>query len=175
MDSYSFYKSLYDRELIRRIHLDSAVNIPITILTLLGAIYFYITKEIYSILNIICLDIFSFLSILFIIATFITILISVIYLIASFNNYFKGFSYPNLGKTRAIRMYELNDLPNYNKEKGKEVKFESVIIDKLTSITDKFTYYNDIRGNLLHKSKTFSIISMILILFLLLFLTFKHI
>ena len=44
MNSYLFYKSIYDRELRRRIDLDNSINIPITILTLvvgLNSIYIH--------------------------------------------------------------------------------------------------------------------------------------
>lgn len=44
MNAYLFYKSIYDRELKRRIDLDNSINIPITILTLvvgLNTIYIY--------------------------------------------------------------------------------------------------------------------------------------
>lgn len=42
MNDLGFYKSLYDRELARRLDLDSALNIPIGIIAILIAIISYI-------------------------------------------------------------------------------------------------------------------------------------
>ena len=45
MDSYSFYKSLYDRELNRRKDLDTAISLPITVITVIVVANSYTLKN----------------------------------------------------------------------------------------------------------------------------------
>ena len=130
MNAYLFYKSIYDRELKRRIDLDNSINIPITILTLvvgLNTIYIYefFFRE---------LGIIQFLSIII----GVTILISIFFIIKSYNNLFKGFKYQNLPLTKEIREYETKEIPEYNSKVEEEHKlsFEDYIINQLIETTD---------------------------------------
>lgn len=87
MDSYQFYKSIYDRELNRRKDLDAAINLPITILTILVAANSYLISK---------TDVIHQKSIILasnIILTLIIIsfLVSTFFLTRSYNNLFKGF------------------------------------------------------------------------------------
>lgn len=160
MDSYQFYKSIYDRELNRRKDLDAAINLPITILTILVAANSYLISK---------TDAIHQKSIILtsnIILTLITIsfLISAFFLTRSYNNLFKGFGYINLGLTKKIREFEVIDIPKYNDqvEEKEKINFEKIMIDKLTHLTDDHIIFNDKRSLDLYRAKTFIIITLIL-------------
>ena len=160
MDSYQFYKSIYDRELNRRKDLDSAINLPLTILSILVAANSFIIKE-KDLTDNLCQQRIVNILVIFI---FIGLAITVFYLTRSYNNLFKGFAYRNLGLTTEIRKYETVDLPNYNnqvEEKDKLI-FENIIINKLTNIVDNHIVFNDKRSRDLYIAKTFLIISMVI-------------
>lgn len=160
MDSYQFYKSLYDRELNRRKDLDAAINLPITILTILVAANSYLLGKEESIHQK-CLIVISNILLAFLLISF---LVSIFYLIRSYNNLFKGFGYRNLGLTTEIRNYEINDIPKYNAQVGdtEKLDFEKIIIEKLTQYTDDHITFNDKRSLDLHRAKTFIIVTLIL-------------
>lgn len=159
MDSYQFYKSLYDRELNRRKDLDAAINLPLTLLSIIVAANSYVAKE-NSWTN--CSGQIALQKIL-ILMTAVGLGVSIYYLTKSYNNFFKGFAYRNLGLTTEIREYEI-ELQRYNDkvDKEKQLNFESVIIDKLTGIIDGHIIFNDKRSLSLYFAKTFLIICMIL-------------
>ncbi|PZP40624.1 MAG: hypothetical protein DI598_19245 [Pseudopedobacter saltans] len=104
----------------------------------------------------------SIQKILFIISAF-GLGISIFYLTRSYNNFFKGFAYRNLGATTDIRKFE-NDLNDYNEkvEEIHNIKFDNIIIDKLTSIIDDHIIFNDRRSLDLHYAKTFLIVCVML-------------
>lgn len=160
MESYQFYKSIYDRELNRRKDLDSAINLPLTILSIIVGANSYVIKEndfVGVSFQQISQDILLML-VLFVLG------ISIFYLTRSYNNLFKGFAYKNLGLTSAIREYENVELIKYNSrvEEKDKIHFDKVIIDKLTGITDNHTIFNDKRSHDLYLAKTFLIIGIIL-------------
>jgi hypothetical protein len=160
MDSYQFYKSIYDRELNRRKDLDAAINLPITILTILVAANSYLiskTDAIHQKSIILTSNIILTLII-------ISFLISSFFLTRSYNNLFKGFGYINLGLTKKIRKFEVIDIPKYNDqvEEKEKINFEKIIIDKLTHLTDDHIIFNDKRSLDLYRAKTFIIITLIL-------------
>jgi cytochrome b subunit of formate dehydrogenase len=172
MDSYQFYKSLYDRELNRRKDLDSAVNLPITILTILVAANSYlIGKE--TGIHQKCLIIFSNIILALLLVSF---LISIFYLIRSYNNLFKGFGYRNLGLTKEIRNFEVNEIQKYNAQVDEKEKlnFETIIIEKLAHYTDDHIVFNDKRSLDLHRAKTFIIVTLVLTGIKFLLLAFKY-
>ncbi|WP_143083670.1 hypothetical protein [Salegentibacter agarivorans] len=156
MDSYSFYKSLYDRELNRRIQLDNSINLPVTILTLIVGLNYYYLKNvgIRDINEILILDYSGFpvVSLLF--------LISLFFLIKSYNNLFRGFSYRNLAKPSEISNFQ-NELDNYNNQVDEKVTFESIIIKRLNKVSDNHILINDQRSIDLYRSRTFIILTLI--------------
>jgi hypothetical protein len=172
MDSYQFYKSLYDRELTRRTDLDSAINLPLTILTVVVAANGYIVKG-----NILTRHSWQqVIQNIFLVLVSIGVGISIFYLTRSYNNFFKGFAYRNLGLTSAIRKYEDLELVNYNKqvEEKDRIQFENVIIDKLTTFTDDHTIFNDKRSHDLYLAKTFLIVSIMLTALNFIIFSFKY-
>lgn len=160
MESYNFYKSIYDRELNRRMDIDKSINIPITILTLIiGLNSIYTDRAFFE-------DFFCKLEIVqvMIITIGITILISAFFLIKSYNNLFKGFAYRNLALTKDIREFETKQIPDYNSQVNEEDKltFETELIERLIKVTDNHTTFNDQRSLDLYRAKTFLIVSLIL-------------
>lgn len=171
MESYNFYKSIYDRELNRRMDLDKSINIPITILTLIiGLNSIYTDRAFFE-------DFFCELEIVqvMIITIGITILISAFFLIKSYNNLFKGFAYRNLALTKDIREFETKQIPDYNSQVNEEDKltFETELIERLVKVTDNHTTFNDQRSLDLYRAKTFLIVSLILTGIQLVIVTFK--
>lgn len=173
MESYQLYKSLYDRELNRRKDLDAAINLPITILTILIAANSYLIGKLDTVYqtNIILISNIILALIL------VSFLISIFFLTRSYNNLFKGFGYRNLGFTKEIRDFELNAIPKYNEQVDKKEKlsFEKIIIDKLTHVTDDHIIFNDKRSLDLYKARTFLLITLILTGIKFLLIAFKYI
>ncbi len=172
MDSYQFYKSIYDRELTRRKDLDSAINLPLTIISILVAANSYLIKQVsFQDKSYLGVGEISVSALIF--AAFV---ITIFFLTKSYNNFFKGFAYRNLGLTTAIRKYE-TEVMNYNnkvKEQDK-IAFEEVLINKITSATDNHIILNDKRMYCLYVARTFIIISMILTAMNFVLITFKNI
>lgn len=173
MDSYQLYKSFYDRELNRRKDLDSAINIPLTILSIIVAANTYIIKQ-RGLTERFNQELIQDLLLAFI---FIGLGISIFFLTRSYNNLFKGFAYRNLGFTSEIRKYETVDISKYNKQVVETAKlsFENVIIDKITQITDNHIAFNDKRSHDIYLAKTFLIISVMLTALNFLIVTIKYI
>lgn len=155
MNNYSLYKSLYDRELNRRIQFDNSINLPVTILTLIVGLNFYYLKNI-GIKNINGILFWDYSGILLI---FLLFLISLYFLIKSYNNLFRGFSYRNLAKPSEIEDFRL-ELVGYNIEVAEKVSFESVMIKRLNQVTDNHILINDQRSIDLYRCKTFIILTL---------------
>lgn len=157
MESYQFYKSIYDRELNRRKDLDAAINLPLTILSILFAANSYIVKE----ENFDSKSYLADLEFIFMITVFLSIGFAIIYLIKSYNNFFKGFAYRNFALISNIRKYE-DEIKSYNsKVVDNKLSFEDLIIEKINSLTDDHIIFNDTRSKDLYKAKTALIIAMI--------------
>ncbi len=171
MESYNFYKSIYDRELNRRMDLDKSINIPITILTLIiGLNSIYTDESLFQ--NFFCE--FGTVKIMILIIG-ITLFISTFFLIKSYNNLFKGFAYRNLALTKKIREFETKQIPEYNAQVNVEDKLtiETELIERLIVVTDNHTVFNDRRSLDLYRAKTFIIVSLILTGIQLIIVTFK--
>lgn len=159
METYQFYKSIYDRELNRRKDLDAAINLPMTLLSIIVAANSYLVKESdwTNSFSQTCVEK------ILIPLTAMGLGASIFYLTKSYNNFFKGFAYRNLGLTTEIRKYE-NALEKYNQnvDEEKRIKFENVVVDKLTTIIDGHIVFNDRRSHDLYSAKTFLIICIML-------------
>lgn len=153
MDSYQFYKSLYDRELTRRNDLDSGINLPLTILSIIVAANTYLIKE----APIAGQGWREILQRILIAAITVIIAICIVFLTRSYNNFFKGFAYPNFGLTKEIRKYEKN-LDIHNSRLETKISFEEIIVDRLAGYVQDHTIFNDQRGKDLYLAKTMLII-----------------
>lgn len=162
MNSFSFYISLYERELKRRYELDSSLNIPVSLLTALVTGNYFLNKD--SLLNF-CLNDFHFHTWLLLL-TLIFISISFYFLCLSYNNLIKGFEYFNLSYPSEIRTFEKsfeNDMEceeyNLTATPLSKVNFENKLIDQINSITDNNKKVNDKRGEYLFKARLYIILS----------------
>lgn len=171
MNDFEFYKSIYDRELNRRKNLDDSISIPIGIISLLiGLVSFYYKSEEYRIIienNKIALILLGI--------TFILLTLSIVLLVKSYNNFLRGFSYPNISLLREVRHFQKVEIPNYNKQvkEEKQIDFEEDLTNKLIAITDRNTQINDIRAIYLYRAKTFIILSLSVIFITTIFLLIK--
>jgi hypothetical protein len=93
----------------------------------------------------------------------------------SYNNLFRGFSYRNLALTTEIREFETKAIPEYNEkvEDVEKISFETELINRLITVTDNHTVFNDNRSLNLYRAKTFLIVSLILTGIQLIIVTFK--
>jgi hypothetical protein len=155
MDSLEFYKSIYDRELARRLELNNALNIPVGVIAILTAIISYIITNISSCYN----STYFWIITCFTGVSIILTLISIFFLAKSYNNIFKGHDYRNLALTKEIRKYQI-ELEIFNcqmVEKEAKIDFESVLIEKLNYYTDNHILINDFRQIKLYYAKSFII------------------
>lgn len=157
MDSFSFYKDLYQRELNRRKDLDSGANLPLTLISIVITINSFLLKEV---LRYQSEDIVTYIHYAVFVIFLISVVTASIFLSKSYNNFFKGFAYVNLAKTSEIRQYELK-LDNYNRtvKEDERISFENSIIERLVSITDHNIHFNDERGKNLYRCKASLIFS----------------
>ncbi|WP_299284611.1 hypothetical protein [uncultured Mucilaginibacter sp.] len=170
MESYQFYKSIYDRELSRRKDLDADINLPITILSVLFAANSYLIKEgkfddkYWT----------AHVEFILLTAVYISITITIVFLIKSYNNFFKGFAYKNMGLMTEVRKYE-EQVVEYNlKVVENKISFEDVVINKIVNFTDNHIIFNDVRHRDIYKAKTSLVITMIITAFNFILVTFKY-
>lgn len=161
MNTFEFYKYIYDRELNRRSKLDESINPIVGIISLLVAFlsYFFTYNEYYKIIE--C----NLIIWVFIISIISCIAISIIFLVKSYNNYLRGFDYPNIAYLNLIRTYETKTLPEYNSKvnESEKIDFENDLIDRLVRIADENTKINDNRSYSMYIAKTFVIIALTLL------------
>ncbi len=171
MNDLEFYKSVYDRELNRRKSLDDSTSVPIGIISLLiGLISFYYTTAEYKIIidnNRIALILLGI--------TILLLTISIIFLVKSYNNFLRGFNYPNVSLLKEVRHFQKVEIPKFNKQVGKEkqIDFEEDLTEKLITIADRNTEINDSRSIYLYRAKTFIILSLATIFITTIFLIIK--
>jgi len=154
MDELDFYKTLYEREFSRRQELDKLINIPITIISLIGGILYFLFKN-FSFEN--C-SFLSFLFTLFIFITFLIIITSTIFIALSFNNLFKGHSYKELPYPKELKLY-YDKIIEFNKMSEKKQDFNNYLIEKYIDYSDIYMRINDKRSLNLYRAKTAIIIS----------------
>lgn len=172
MDDLEFYRHIYDRELNRRSKLDESINVIIgTISLLIGIISYFFSNEKYF--KFIECD--TLLWIIISIATF-CIALSILFLVKSYNNYLRGFNYPNIANLKSIRNYQKVTIPDFNSKEDTidKINFEDDLIDRLIRITDENTKINDLRSTDLYYSKTFIIITLIFVFIISLILITKN-
>lgn len=158
MESYGFYKSIYDRELSRRKDLDADINLPLTILSILFAANSYLIKE----------EKFSgtywltHIEFFLLISVYVSVVVAIIFLIKSYNNFFKGFAYPNLGLMTEVRKYEKQVIDYNSKVFENKISFEDVVISKINGFTDDHIIFNDVRQRDIYNAKTSIVIALII-------------
>ncbi|WP_430815217.1 hypothetical protein [Carboxylicivirga sp. RSCT41] len=160
MNKLEFYKSIYERENLRRDVLNNSVSIPVGILSgLTASIVYLCTSFDYS--NGLYLKIF-FLS--FVTISAIILFISIIYLIKSFNNFHKGYDYREIALLKDIDKYYVELKEQYKKKPPKaERKFIKYMESEYITYADNNTQINDARSYDLYKSKQFLFYTLITI------------
>lgn len=159
MNSFDFYTSIYFRELNRRKDLDDAINLPVTVLTLLAGFNWWIADKTSVGMPEGPFDLDDVMLIL-VGLSFTTCLF---FLIRSYNNLFKGFAYRNFAMMQRIREFEM-EIPEYNMKSSQndQIDFEHKLVERLISITDHHTFFNDKRQLDLYKAKTLLIFVLVL-------------
>jgi hypothetical protein len=164
MNKLDFLIDWYNREEARRTALETSLNIPIGILTVLFAIHFYLFKEFEfqdsSSLEIIVLAGFVLISI-------ISGLIASFFLLKSYHNLFNGFKYTGLPYATELFRHEKELLSYYEEHKdyytetdGKK-EFDGYLISKLAEHIDRNAFNNDKKSEYLHSSKKYLFISIL--------------
>ncbi len=150
MDKLSFYKSIFDKEQNRRNELNNAINQPITLVTVLvGLLYFIYNK--------VDLKDFSFINsiiIIILIYSICSFLICVYYLALSFNNLLKGFEYKDFPKTDELFNYN-KQLEDYNLKvnENEKINFDDYLVEKYVEYSASFVAINDKRSLYLYMGK----------------------
>lgn len=163
MDYLNFYKELYFKENERRQDVNSALNIPLAVITALSSgTYFLITSFDYIIE--------SFLSIIFIllmIFTGISLLISIYFLIRAFSDFSKGYEYSGIPYVNELYDWH-QELEDYSKrydlaDDFTDENFEKFLLKNLVKHTAHNMYVNDKKLKNIYLSKKFLIVSLVLI------------
>lgn len=166
MNSYELYKSLFEREQIRRKELDDSINIPIGLITLIIGLISYLNND----FSFSYKEVSSYLSILI----FILLFIGIFFLSKSYNNLFKGFNYVNLPHTKELREFELESKKIKKSTCAEnEESFEFYLTNNFAKISDTNGKINKQRLIDLYNAKTTLIISIILSVILVLIIFFK--
>jgi len=155
METLEFYKSIFDKEQYRRTELNNAVNQPVTLVTILSGLLYFLfdTADLkgYTPLNFIILHLF--------IIGFFFFLISIYYLSLSFNNLLKGFDYLDFPKTKELYDYFHNlEKEGNNPTEPPQIPFDKYLIKKYVTYADNYVEINDKRSLYLHKAKKFIIL-----------------
>ncbi|TCN59623.1 MULTISPECIES: hypothetical protein [Flavobacterium] len=171
MEDYNFYKSKLDRELSRRNDLDNAINNPILGITIIVGLTSYIIQN----NNFKHLDKADYWIIFNLILSTFTTLISLYFIFLSNNNLLKGFEYKNFGLLSDYRDVQ-KKLEVYNEqvEEKEREDFETKIVEKIITFSDNHTIINDKRALDLQLARKYIIISFILVVFNLIFLTINN-
>ncbi len=159
MNELEYFKSLFDREQIRKVELNNEVNIPIGIITLISGGVILVFKETVS----------SFCSFDFILIVVIGLLlmVSVLYIAKSYNNLFKGFNYSYLPDSKELYNHR-KELKEYNRKikKGERESFKKYLIENYAELNSANMKINRSRLDDLYVAKTLVLIALILTIIL---------
>jgi hypothetical protein len=164
-DKIGFFRAIFEREQSRKLELDNAINLPITIATGLGGLIYFFFDTLNHNIGVAhcCLSlILLVLTPTFFVFSAIAFLFSLFFLASSLNNFFSGFEYPDFPKTKDLHEY-LIKVQEYEKLNNATSVFDDYLIKKYVDFSDRCIVINDKRSLHLHYAKT----SLILTLFLL--------
>lgn len=171
MDRLTFYKSIFDKEQNRRNELNNSVNQPITLVTLLvGLLYFLYNNN-----NLTSNCFIDLIILIALCAAFVLFLICIYYLALSFNNFLIGFSYKDFPKTLELFDYDKKiEIFNATAEEDQKQDFEKYLIQKYVEYSDNYVNVNDKRLLNLYKAKKFLIIILSIEIFIVILYILKH-
>lgn len=172
MDRLSFYKSIFEREQNRRSELNNAINLPVTMITGLVALFYFLTKKIETD-NHSCMNIIAMIGLLL---GFIAFLVCIWFLAASFNNFVGGFNYMELPKTKELFEYD-KQIEKYNStvESEKKQNFDEYLLGKYVEYSDNFVEINDKRSKNLYYAKSLLVVVLGIELIAAIFITIHNI
>src|SRR5690554_3659090 len=155
MSELEYFKSLFDREQVRKVELNNEVNIPIGIITLISGGVILVFKE--------TVTAFCSLSFLMIVVIGLLLMASVLYLAKSYNNLFKGFRYEYLPDSKELYKHK-KDLQNYNRKvkKADRESFKEYLIENYASLNSANMKINRSRLHYLYVAKTLVFIALVL-------------
>lgn len=155
MSDLEYFKSLFDREQVRKVELNNEINIPIGIITLISGGVILVFKEAVTSL--------CSLSFLMIVVIGSLLMASVLYLAKSYNNLFKGFKYKYLPDSMEMYKHK-KDLKNYNRKvnKAEQECFKDYLIENYANLNSTNMKINRSRLQYLYVAKTLVIIALIL-------------
>jgi hypothetical protein len=163
-EKLDFYRSIFDKEDLRRQEIYSALNIPIAFFSaLVSAIYFLISRFNYNTE--------SFLKITFLIFIGLSsavLLVTLYYLLKANTNIFGGYIYSNIPSSSELVEYnkQLQDYyeTNFNNPTLGDEEFENQLIKIHSDNADYNNYINEKRHSYIYVSKQLLIIAVILII-----------
>lgn len=162
MNKTDFLLNWYDREEERKVSLESSLNIPIGILTIVFALLFYLVKE-FDFTSASTFE--EFCLILFVGISCISAFVTTYYLFKSYHNIYRGYTYNGLPYPTQLLKYEKELIEFYGEHYGRPIKgdeeFDSYLTNKLASLVDNNAYNNDTKSKYLHSSKRFIFISIL--------------
>jgi len=161
MNTFDFYKELYYHEIDRKGKLDSYVNIPISIISAIVAILYFLFSNFEY-------DINYIITITFIVAIGITLIfvtVSIVHLLKLYNNFSSGHKYSFFPFASELNKYhdELQDYYSdneHNKSKGAE-EFNEYLIDNAIKHIDHNMIKNDSRSLTLYKTKKYLLFTLL--------------
>lgn len=160
INDFDFYKSIYDRELKRRVDLDGLVTQPMTASTLTFALlYFIVDKSGFGIDSV-----FAVILIIFLCLAFIAWGVGIYYIALASNNFLRGFDYKEPPFVDELYEYQqkYTEDEDSNIAKLKYKNFRDYIVQKFVSCSNSYMRYNDKRSLFLRNSKSAIIITLFL-------------
>lgn len=159
MDDLELYQGLYNRELARRADADTKINVPITAISILFSLIFYLVTKV-NFINCELRTLFYFfmgLSILF-------LLIGLFYLVKSYNNLFRGNVYDSFPEAAEIKKHQDELKKHYSNEKEYQQAFDDYLLGKYIKYATDGVRVNDRRFKELYYSRNSIILSMCTVL-----------
>ena len=158
MDKLEFLINWYKREEDRKNSLETSLNIPIGILTIVFAVHFFLVRD-FDFTNSSTFESGVFLT--SIIISVIAALVTTYLLLKSYHNIDSEYLYKGLPFPSQLFKYEKELIDFYKENRadfgdvdGKE-KFKEYLAEKFTEHVDRDAANNDNKSNYLHQSKRF--------------------
>jgi heme/copper-type cytochrome/quinol oxidase subunit 4 len=161
MNIFEFYKELYFHEIDRKERLDSSVSIPITIITAIIAVMYFLISNFDYTLGISL----SISFIITIVITLIFLIISIYQLLILYNNLSSGYKYSYFPFVSDLNKYQ-NELRDYYSDLGEDKakgdsEFNEYLKDNIIKHIDYNIIRNDSRSLTLYKTKKYLLFALL--------------
>ena len=156
-DRLNMYKESYNNELARRDKLNSELNIPIAMVTLLFGSITYTVGNLENGVS----GFLLIITLLALVVLVVSLVIAVVFLIKSYYNY----AYEFIAHSKQMEDYYNSLIEHYknveNKEKIVEDAFEAYLINDYCKCNETNTLNNDTRSSCLHNARTAIIVALV--------------